>query len=260
MNRLPILFMKQFSLLVFVLWFLCAQPVEAHSPYVIKIKTLEVNRTNSLILERLFGDGVVVSDPVRLQVRNNKGVVIAYSATASHVAEFCPLVQFCWAFPYEDSIVTPMYLDFKKLNYNETSESDPPEQLSIYPSDDNKPKNFLKGSTVIQLLSPVIIIGDRIFTYIFLCIAYFIPAFLLATLRTVIASQKGFTSFWLTLLGFIILFSYYGFVISGTILCVFSYSMSLVYSLFFIALSTWAGFMNSKKFITNRILIKPIEE
>lgn len=273
--------MKQLPLLILALGLLCALPVEAHRPYAIKVKTLEAPHGESLILEKLYGDGIFVADPVRLQVRNKNGVVIAHSRTASHVSEFCPSVQFCWAFPYEELFVTPMYLDFKKLKYNETSKSKIPAEPELndylkgttdnihsdnisYPDYGDKSENFLKGSPVIQLLSPLIIITDNIANFLVLAAIFFIPSFLYPIFCSLIMSKNDITKnpfarFGLGLFAAILLVPYSCFLLFTIIGILITDSTPFIYSLLIIGLSIWAGLFLSKKVWSKRFLAKPAE-
>jgi hypothetical protein len=109
-----------------------ATPASAHSSYAVKVKTLEDPNGSSLILEKLYGDGIFFADPVKVQIRNKNGVVIAQSKTATHIGIFCPYIQFCWAFPYETLFVNPIYLDFQKLNYKASLKPKLPSALIHY--------------------------------------------------------------------------------------------------------------------------------
>lgn len=110
---------KTFFIALFSIGMVLSSAAFAHSPYVVKVKTLESPSGEPLILEKLFGDGIFVADPVSLQVRNMNGAVLAYTPTSTHIGVFCPSLKFCWAFPHDIVTIfsTPWLLDYKNLDY-----------------------------------------------------------------------------------------------------------------------------------------------
>lgn len=92
------------SLLFFVICFVClvsASPANAHRPYLVKQGVLETGDGQRVIKEEHYGDGIMVADPVVYQIRSPKGAVLARSPVSSHIASFCPIIEFCWVFPYD---------------------------------------------------------------------------------------------------------------------------------------------------------------
>ena len=83
-----------------VLALLIHAPAHAHPPYLLKQGVITDPDGNPVIKEKLYGDGVLTTDPVTFQLRNRHGGLLAYSPTDYHVASFCPSINFCWVFPY----------------------------------------------------------------------------------------------------------------------------------------------------------------
>ncbi|QQG35483.1 MAG: hypothetical protein HYS17_08040 [Micavibrio aeruginosavorus] len=113
------------SVLLFALIFLIASPAYAHRPYLIKEGTISDPNGNSLILEKLYGDGIFTSDPVSFQIRSKSSALLAYTPTSEHIAVFCPDVRFCWAFLY--GIVSPfatgMKLNHESIDWNSKAQN-----------------------------------------------------------------------------------------------------------------------------------------
>lgn len=108
------------SVLLFILIFLIASPAYAHRPYLIKEGTINDPNGNSLILEKLYGDGIFTTDPVSFQIRSKNGALLAYTPTSEHVAVFCPDVRFCWGFLYGtvSPFATGMKLGYESIDWN----------------------------------------------------------------------------------------------------------------------------------------------
>jgi|GEM_PF-3491539 len=261
--------MKKIRHIVILVAFLASSifgPAEAHSPYAIRQSIISGPNQNPLIVEKLFGDGVIVSsDPVRLQIRNKNGAVIAYTQTALHVSVFCPTIQFCWAFPYDNSaIVEPMHLDDKTLDYAAQDPKIYPEEMADYLSGKNdtlrytalrepfysdKPYHFSKGPEWLKWLSPLIIIITNFFSFLILAFVYFLP-FLLAPWYLAFALNKENPAKLLFLiLGTLVSLVYIFFVVMGTIfIYFFTYSLPVLYCIGIAAISVFSGIYFSKNF------------
>lgn len=86
--------------LLLVLALLSHAPAHAHPPYLLKQGVITDPDGNQVIKEKLYGDGVITTDPVTFQLRNRHGGLLANSPIEDHVASFCPSINFCWVFPY----------------------------------------------------------------------------------------------------------------------------------------------------------------
>lgn len=95
----------------------------AHRPYIVKQGGIKDPNGNILIKEKLYGDGIFTSDPQSFQIRNLKGSVLAATSVATHVAVFCPNVDFCWVFPYgQFSLFSYGFkLDAASINWDSTN-------------------------------------------------------------------------------------------------------------------------------------------
>ncbi|HWU00609.1 MAG TPA: hypothetical protein VN229_23425 [Terriglobales bacterium] len=78
----------------------CVTPAWAHSPYAIAEKDLALDNGSNVRLERFYGDGIIGYDPVRVQLRDPSGFILAYTPVGSSVATFCPQLERCWAFTF----------------------------------------------------------------------------------------------------------------------------------------------------------------
>ena len=86
--------------LLLVLALLIQAPAHAHPPYLLKQGVITDPDGNRVIKEKLYGDGVLTTDPVTFQLRNRHGAVLANSPIEDHIASFCPSINFCWVFSY----------------------------------------------------------------------------------------------------------------------------------------------------------------
>lgn len=262
-------FIKIICALLFASIFYAA-PSEAHSPYAIKIQDLKDPQGNLLILEKLYGDGILSEDPAKLQVRNKNGVVLARSITGTHLAVFCPSIQFCWAFPYNGGLfIEPMVLDYQKLKYNDASTPNVKAELASYlngsekvsrsrsflhPMYQDKPENFLPGSPFIKILSPLIILVDSFLNFLVLAAVYFIPSFLFPSFCTYTLSKQGFTRFTLKFLTFIFVLASALFALFLSFINLFTFATPFLYGLLVAAFSIGFGL-----FLSNTLLAKGSE-
>jgi hypothetical protein len=252
------------------LCFLSMLPAQAHRPYAVKEYTIQGPNKQTMIVEKLFGDGIFYGDPVRLQIRNQQGAVIAHSKTATHVGVFCPSIQFCWAFPYNDLLVEPLLLDYEKLQYNASDVTNQPEALADYlsgaikvlrddrlgyPSYRDTPQNFSTGSPLIKLLSPIIIIANSFLTFLGLAVIYFLPSLLLPLGLAFCLRRTGFKKVCLILIGILLAFAYTAFVLMASLVILFTLSTPLVYSVVVAGGSVWTGTYLSKKLMLKGLAV-----
>ncbi len=169
------------GLLVSVLWLVAASgiPANAHSPYTREVKTLPGPNGEALVFEKLYGDGIVSADPVRLQVVNRHGAVVAFTPTALEVGLICPSIKNCLAYTYTSSSVwVELYsLDYQHLDFNRR---DAVTERMEYPEYEDKPVGFKPSSSLIVLLSPLLIIKDFVAAYLVLFYMCFAPFWLFA--------------------------------------------------------------------------------
>ena len=169
--------------LFFILTLLIYAPAYAHPPYLIKQGLITDPDGNKVIKEKLYGDGVFVSDPVTFQLRNRHGAVLTNSPINDHVFSFCPSIDFCWVFPYSfislfsfgwSLTAETVEFDEPAPNYEFADEEE--EDFKSYLNDQsfkrfsayslgypefNKSHSGFKRSWISALLSAFIIIADR---------------------------------------------------------------------------------------------------
>lgn len=170
--------------LFFILTLLIYAPAYAHPPYLIKQGLIADPGGNKVIKEKLYGDGVFVSDPVTFQLRNRHGVLLANSPINDHVFSFCPSIDFCWVFPYSfislfsfgwSLTAETVEFDEPAPNY-EFADEEEEEDFKLYLNDQsfkrfsayslgypefNRSHSGFKRSWISALLSPFIIIADQ---------------------------------------------------------------------------------------------------
>ena len=170
---------------LFVLVLLIHTPAYAHPPYLMKQGVITDPDGNTVIKEKLYGDGVITAvDPATFQLRNRHGALLANSPIDDRVASFCPSINFCWAFPYSAMSLFSIgwslnteAVEFDKPapNYAFKSEAEE-EKFKSYLNDENV-KHFsayflgypefnrshsgFKQSRVSFLFGPFIIIADQ---------------------------------------------------------------------------------------------------
>ena len=169
--------------LFLILTLLIYAPAYAHPPYLKKQGLITDPDGNKVIKEKLYGDGIFISDPVTFQLRNRHGALLANSPINDHVASFCPSIDFCWAFPY--SVISPFSfgwslnaeaVEFDKPTPNYEFKYEEEEDFKSYLNDQdfkrfsayvlgypelNKSHSGFKRSWISALLSPFIIIADQ---------------------------------------------------------------------------------------------------
>ena len=132
--------MRLLSLSILTLLYILSSvhSAEAHRPYLVKDKTFETPK-GIIITERLYGDGIVVTDPMQYQIRDGKGNVLANTKTYNHIATFCPNLKFCWAFPYDGFTILSVgqKLDYKGLDLEKEK---PVEKLWLPQPAQDRPK------------------------------------------------------------------------------------------------------------------------
>lgn len=169
--------------LFLILTLLIYAPAYAHPPYLMKQGIITDPDGNKLIKEKLYGDGVFVSDPVTFQLRNRHGALLANSPINDHVFSFCPSIDFCWVFPYSfislfsfGWSLNAETLEFDKPAPNYEFKGDEEEDFKSYLNDQNfkrfsayflgypefnRSHSGFKRSWISALLSPFIIIADQ---------------------------------------------------------------------------------------------------
>jgi len=182
-------------LLILLLCQIWCEPAYAHRFYIIEDSRIDAPDGSPLIVERLYGDGIIGMDPVSLQIRNLGGAVLAHSQTSTHVATFCPHINYCWAFPYNPILPLSMGL---RLDTSNVDWNTPPPVYTLSKEEAGEFSAYLAGhrriahsdsfgypSTVRDksplfipsfaslLISPAIILfdqADKVFIIMFACI------------------------------------------------------------------------------------------
>lgn len=80
--------------IVFLISFISSS-AQAHPPYLEKLAILEDEQGNQYILEKLYGDGVVLADPYRFQIRNLNGAILAHGPANETSYVDCPSLGKC---------------------------------------------------------------------------------------------------------------------------------------------------------------------
>lgn len=172
--------MKQqhiFLSLLFLLTHFTCRVAEAHRDYLIKETTLQTEH-GKVLVEKHFGDGIIVSDPLSVQIRNAQGEVVAHTPISYSIAVLCPSLEFCLAIPHGSLTLwaqpwrlTPEKIDWKKPSDVTASKS---KELAEYLTDDKRRRTiadgeylgherelngFEKTDTLYFLLSPLFLIA-----------------------------------------------------------------------------------------------------
>jgi hypothetical protein len=194
-----------------------------------------------LIVERHVED-MVISDAASLEIRNQYNTVIAYTQSSKRVGVFCTSLQFCWAFPYDNTSFEPMHLDYKNLDYNTTIASD---YMGWY----SKSYHFSKGPEWLKWLSPFIILIDNFFASLVLAILFFLP-FLLAPWYFAFAMLHNNLKKWALLIaGALILILYsWALIIITLVAYLFNLALPILYCASIILISIFSGIYVSKNF------------
>jgi hypothetical protein len=250
-----------FFFLLFGMLLLHSQPSHAHSPYAIKDKVLD-SASGPLIIERLYGDGIFIADPVSLQVRNQKGAVVAYTTTAHRVALFCPAIEYCWAFPHTFLATLtffPERLDLKGVDLQKSLDGEPSAALKSYLTDrDVKslrddslnypehrktgPSGFVSSFDGMILLSPIFIAIENVWALLAVFFLSACPKVLYQPFREYVRSLKGFRSIFPTVLMLILEIAY---VLAVAVVVVFA-GFSLSTPVAYIILFFWFGRKSGK--------------
>lgn len=197
--------MNLIKILACLLLFLCvgSTAAQAHDPYARKIATLKDSEDRTVIVEKLYGDGIIGPDPANLQIRNHQGVVVAYSPAGDFLIPICPHIQFCFAIPHDGPyIISPVWkLDYKSVDFSARTNQDAchdnvnsdlkhrtaakelceymtnsekvwiREYGSTYPELLKEPLSFSPAPLIMTLISPLIVIITNI--HIFLGYLFF---------------------------------------------------------------------------------------
>lgn len=192
--------MNLIKILTCLLLLLCigSTVAQAHDPYARKIATLKDSEGRTVIVEKLYGDGIIGPDPANLQIRNDQGGVVAYSPTGNFLIPICPYIQFCFAIPHSAPfMISPVWkLDYESVDFSEKRNQDPchdninsdlkhratakelceyvtnsekrgiREYGSTYPEFLKEPLNFSPAPFMITLISPLIIIMMNIHIFL----------------------------------------------------------------------------------------------
>jgi hypothetical protein len=279
--------LKLIALLLFVLSVLPYS--EARSSYLVKVQTLKTPNGNPIILERLYGDAVDSPPYVRLQLRNEYGVVEAYSSAGTYISIFCPSLDNCWAFPYIDisikaerlipdaitltpkqkstyssglldDLMKPKTIDLLKLQNYLTR----PEITSIESPEGTDPRfasenrlGFQPGHSALTLLGPIIIFLNNPLLILLLIILYYLPAFGLTYLFQHLKNASN-SSRWLIGFGAIALFGCVGIALIGSL------RLLLDFGLFYFQLITAlclvvAGMFTGKRYYLYKMPPRPLK-
>ncbi len=164
-------------------------PVFAHSPYAIKYKSFKDPSGNAVVLEKLYGDGIITTDPVSVQLRNKHDAIVAHTQTSSFASIFCNTLKNCVVYPYDtfSLFATPYILDFENLNFlkelastsqseiRNTKTSETPATRLQYPEYRKGMIGFTKAPALYALSSPLMIIKNHsLFYLIVLALSFFI--------------------------------------------------------------------------------------
>lgn len=261
-----------FILLSFCILFLPTS-VNAHRPYLVKQGLLIDPEGKTVIKEKLYGDGIVTTDPVVFQIRSSNGAVLASTTVSDHVGVFCPSVQFCWAFPYGIGSVFSIgqRLDFEKVDWEKSPlvvkfEGDEKEDfLNYLTKKDHKNarsnnfdypeynhKDFGFNSVFISsIFSPFIIIFDQFFLMVFLttltisiplCFYYFF-----------IKARTKKLKIFMNILGSIVVLSLFGFYLAAGFIFSFALGAPIFYLFIFMIFGAFIGSRLFKKFKTRNL-------
>lgn len=179
-----------FFYLTFLITLLSYNIAFAHQPYLEKQGYIH---DYTLIKETLSGDGIFAKNPMRFQIRNLDGEVLAYSRTASHITSFCFSTQFCWVFSYDfiNPFIAGYYLDYKNLKPQETKIKEE-DLVSFdqylknknikrftsyslgYPEHTNDLPAGFRSYPLTKFLSPVVIIIDQYIPVLFFAFSTFL--------------------------------------------------------------------------------------
>lgn len=243
----------------------------AHSPYVMKQKIIDAPDHQKLIIEKLYGDGIIFSDPIMLQVRNANGAVVAASPASYHLAYFCPSISSCWVFPHGGlfPFAKGYKLEWEKLDYNKTlAERDIPSEDKLefekylkdqkqerfnsyslgYPELNQNEFHGFSTNILSYFISPLVIIADKITVYLLIIFAAYLQTKIFYKISDYQDSKtkKSFVGWLLLIAGYILMItiSFIYFIILIGIL--FGAWLPLFYFLSAIALGVFLGKKKSR--------------
>lgn len=233
-------------------------PARAHQPYSKEVSILQSPSGDPLIVEKLFGDGIVVSDPVSLQIRNENNAVIANSPVGDYLTAFCPALRFCLAFRYGNInlFAEAWKLDYANLNYNAGDDHKIADEDYFHDDPDRRKgsQGFNQASFIWTLVSPVFIIIDYWILLIVSIVIFIVPAFAKFIHRHRSGKEKGLAGLVFRMLVYIVCLVYAaGAVAFFTMFMIFE---PLVYVSLCVMAGTCAGLSLSRK-LSSR-LAKPL--
>ena len=245
-----------------LLFFVMPLAAHAHQPYVKKVGYIQDPKTNLIIKEKKYGDGIFTADPGKFQLRKQNGAVIASSPVGKHIATFCPSIQFCWAFPYSGSFITSgYYLDWKNIDFKagapEYDFKDNQEKrfkrylrnvkarrfsanFLGYPEMENYESGF-KKSRVSLFFSPLIIIKDQFSQLIVLFWLTLLPFLLFWLFFKWKRIERKILRYLVRGIGVLTLMSYAGFYALACFFLVFTLSTPIAYMLLSVVLGLNLG-------------------
>ena len=224
--------MRLLSLSILTLLYILSSvhSAEAHRPYLVKDKTFETPK-GIIITERLYGDGIVVTDPMQYQIRDGKGNVLANTKTYNHIATFCPNLKFCWAFPYDGFTILSVgqKLDYKGLDLEkekpifELAEeektsferylSDPNYKRTAsyefgYPEFQNKDKIGFKAVKFSSVFSALVILKENLIGLLLTLALSIVPIFIKSFFFDILKSESRIITFARKLFGTVLIIGF----------------------------------------------------
>jgi len=128
---------------LFLLLLLFSGTAEAHRPYLVRQTEVQAPSGEPVIVEKLYGDGIFVADPVRLQLRSQNGALLAYTPVSrGNISYICPHIKFCWAFAFNAfTLFSAGYL----LDPSAVQWSSAPQVLKLNPDEALSFRQYLAG-------------------------------------------------------------------------------------------------------------------
>ena len=130
------LFRKTCPLAAALVVVLClSSGASAHQPYARPIAEFWIPDGGKLTVEKLYGDGVVRPDPVRGQVKDDRGAVVALTLVGLDATSYCPELRRCWILIFDQRSVRPTIWRLQPNDINWTA----PIRRITWPEDDDQP-------------------------------------------------------------------------------------------------------------------------
>lgn len=236
-----------------ILALLIHAPACAHPPYLMKQGLITDPNGNQVIKEKLYGDGVFITDPVTFQLRNRHGALLANSPINDHVASFCPSIDLCWAFPY--SFISPFSfgwslnaeaVEFDKPAPNYAFKGEEEEDFKSYLNDQSfkrvsayflgypefdKSHSGFKRSWISVLLSPFIIIADQFIPLLVLFLLALVPLIISRLSSRWKKVERKTVKYLFHTISALLTFVYAVFCILATFIIGFTFSTPVIYML-----------------------------